>query len=132
MERTIDELKAEMEYWQAERERIDGRFTVARNRLWAAQGEARRNEKPTPVQIALLKKLAGGATLRTSCGFRSNYSYWWQNGSEQGNTSSPVYDGLQRRQLITHAGKEGRVILYTISDWGREVLSRLTARKGAA
>lgn len=33
MERTIDELKAEMEYWQAERERIDGRFTVARNRL---------------------------------------------------------------------------------------------------
>jgi hypothetical protein len=124
MKRTLEELKAEVEYWQAERQRIDARFTEARQRLWNAEEEGRRNERPTPAHMAMLKRLANGGTLKTARDFQGRTIYWWVTDDGEGNTSRKVYDGLLHRQLIQHAGKDGHVILYTISDWGREVLAR--------
>lgn len=47
MERTPEELKAEMEYWQAEVKRVTERAGEAYRRHYAKERDIERNKKPT-------------------------------------------------------------------------------------
>lgn len=131
MERTLDELKAEMEYWQAEIKRVKDREGDARVRYYAAEREVQRNKKLTQGQLAILRRLADGQEIQESAWhYPTRYTI-----SANGNSDSvaaSVIDGLCKRDCILRERRGERGYAYMISDWGREVLSRLTARKGAA
>lgn len=128
MERTLDELREETAYWKAEVERVKARESDAIGRYYQAEREIKRNKKPTPGQLAILRKLADGAALKEDYRFRGRYLYWWQNGSERGYVSSATYYGILNRELTSFAGKDGSATVNLISDWGREVLAK-AARK---
>jgi hypothetical protein len=117
----IEELQGAVDRLKEEEADLKIRLSGAELDLWNARNEIKRNAKPSPAMLSVLRMMAAGEPLH-----RNRYSYSFYIHNPEGRSTKirePVFSGLIDREAITGFGDEWR-----INDHGRAILERWTTK----
>jgi hypothetical protein len=122
--RIIEELQGVVDRLKEEEADLKIRLSEAELNLWNARNEIKRNAKPTPSMLSVLRIMAEGWPLHQN---RYNYDFYIHN--PQGRSTkirNSVFFGLTEREAI--AKSEVVKDEWCISVHGRAILERWTTK----
>lgn len=117
----LDTLKAEVDARKQEVATAQAHLDEAEAAFYAFQRECNRTRKPSPAQLALLKRLAAGNTVRENRYRFGTYYIATENGNEPVRWS--VLFGLVEREAVSDIDERK---VYRITEHGRSFLQPST------